>query len=58
MEWWIVAVTVTALLGLLFGCTVLPYLLAQPIPLISVEVEEGRLCKHCYVVDLPLIYQT
>lgn len=45
MEWWIVAVT--ALLGLLFGCAVLPFLLAKPIPLISVAVEEGRLCKHC-----------
>ena len=45
MEWWIVAVT--AVLGVLVACTLLPFLLAEPIPSVSVTVEEGRLCVHC-----------
>ena len=58
MEEWIVAVT--AVLVLLLACAFLPFpkLLLERIPLISVAVEEGRLCKHCCVDDLPLLHLT
>ena len=61
MEGWIIAVA--AVLGLLLTCAFMPFPellldLLERIPSITVAVEEGRLCKHCCVVDLPLLHLT